>query len=263
MPAVSPLTRSRAARAALTLPLSLGIATAGLAPVAAHAATTPTASHVTATRLRGTVSAGRVVGLTAHVADNAGRPLAGQRVWEYSYDYAHGHWLYLHSFVTNAAGNIRAVHRLTANAALYYRNVGTPTHATSRSPIIKIGVRPATTNLGTRAVAEASRYRGAPYQWGAVGPTRFDCSGLTDYVFGRLGHRLPRTAASQYGALRHVSAAAKQAGDLVFFHDGGGYIYHVGIYAGRNQMWAATKPGDVVRLETIWTSSYYVGRVSG
>ncbi|HMA46719.1 MAG TPA: NlpC/P60 family protein [Frankiaceae bacterium] len=48
---------------------------------------------------------------------------------------------------------------------------------------------------------------------------------------------------------------------MVFFGSPGG-IYHMGIYAGGGMMWHAPQSGDVVKLSTIWTTSYLVGRVS-
>ncbi len=115
-------------------------------------------------------------------------------------------------------------------------------------------------SLGYRAVSEASHHRGQPYVYGAAGPTRFDCSGFTMYVFSRFGYRLPHNAAAQYNAVRHVSRGSLQVGDLLFFNEGGG-ISHVGIYAGHGQMWVAPKSGDVVKLAGIYSNSYVVGRL--
>ncbi|MYR42414.1 C40 family peptidase [Streptomyces sp. SID5910] len=112
----------------------------------------------------------------------------------------------------------------------------------------------------TKALKIAASKRGAPYAWGATGPNRFDCSGLTLYSFKKAGKKLPRTAAQQYNKTRHISAKSRKAGDLVFFHSGRG-VYHVGIYAGKGKIWHAPKTGDVVRLQKIWTSNVWYGRV--
>jgi cell wall-associated NlpC family hydrolase len=74
------------------------------------------------------------------------------------------------------------------------------------------------TTVGQQAVREASRHQGQAYQYGSAGPSRFDCSGLTMYVFKRLGRSLPHSSASQYNApgVRHVSRSQLAAGDLVF-----------------------------------------------
>ncbi|TWV46056.1 NlpC/P60 family protein [Streptomyces misionensis] len=115
--------------------------------------------------------------------------------------------------------------------------------------------------MATKALQIAASKRGAPYQWGATGPRRFDCSGLTLYSFKKAGKKLPRTAAQQYNKTRHISAGSRRAGDLVFFHSGR-YVYHVGIYAGHGKIWHAPKTGAVVRLEKIWSKSVWYGRVN-
>jgi cell wall-associated NlpC family hydrolase len=120
----------------------------------------------------------------------------------------------------------------------------------------------AATTLGQRAVSEAGRHYRAPYQYGAAGPARFDCSGLTSYVFKRLGRTLPHSSASQYNAtgVRHISRSQLALGDLVFTIRSG-QIRHVGIYAGNNQMWAATQTGDVVRKQSLSGRTLVFGRV--
>ncbi|MGJ5749956.1 cell wall-associated NlpC family hydrolase [Streptomyces puniciscabiei] len=115
--------------------------------------------------------------------------------------------------------------------------------------------------LATKALQVAASKKGSPYQYGATGPRRFDCSGLTLYSFKKAGKTLPRTAAQQYNRTNHISARQRRAGDLVFFHSGS-YVYHVGIYAGHNKIWHAPRTGSVVRLEKIWTPSVWYGRVS-
>ncbi|MFH0517742.1 C40 family peptidase [Streptomyces sp. M41] len=112
----------------------------------------------------------------------------------------------------------------------------------------------------TKALKVAASKKGAPYKWGATGPSRFDCSGLTLYSYKKAGKKLPRTAAQQYNKTRHISAQNRKAGDLVFFHSGS-YVYHVGIYAGKGKIWHSPKSGDVVRLQKIWTRSVWYGRV--
>ncbi|MBT2386060.1 C40 family peptidase [Streptomyces sp. ISL-11] len=114
---------------------------------------------------------------------------------------------------------------------------------------------------GQGALKVAASKKGSPYQYGAAGPNRFDCSGLTLYSFKKVGKTLPRTAAQQYNKTRHLSAGSRQAGDLVFFHSGSN-VYHVGIYAGDNKIWHSPKPGASVRLEKIWTGSVWYGRVN-
>ncbi|WP_328316190.1 C40 family peptidase [Streptomyces sp. NBC_00388] len=111
-----------------------------------------------------------------------------------------------------------------------------------------------------QAVQIAASKEGSPYQWGATGPSRFDCSGLTLYSFKKVGKTLPRTAQAQYNRVRHIPAFSRHRGDLVFFHYGRS-VYHVGIYAGHGKIWHSPKTGAVVRLEHIWSRSVWYGRV--
>jgi cell wall-associated NlpC family hydrolase len=104
--------------------------------------------------------------------------------------------------------------------------------------------------------------KGDPYVYGATGPNAFDCSGLTSYAYHRAGLSLPRTAASQAGAVRHIPRSQLRLGDLVFF-ESGGHVYHVGLFAGRHHgtdyVLHAPRPGESVRTEAIWTNSWFAG----
>ena len=44
----------------------------------------------------------------------------------------------------------------------------------------------------------------------------FDCSGLTQWTYGKAGINLPRTAQQQYDVTQHIPLSEAQAGDLVF-----------------------------------------------
>lgn len=107
------------------------------------------------------------------------------------------------------------------------------------------------------AVREAYRKLGSPYQWAAAGPDRFDCSGLTMWVWGKAGVSLPHSSKAQYAGGRKVSRGDLQPGDLVFYGDP---IHHVGIYVGGGRMISAPHSGDVVKLQNAFRSDY-VGAV--
>jgi cell wall-associated NlpC family hydrolase len=129
--------------------------------------------------------------------------------------------------------------------------------ATSTSPAVRIRV---SGGRGHAVVAEAARYRGAPYRYGGAGPRAFDCSGFTQFVYKRFGRKLPHsaTAQSRYGA--GVAKRAAQPGDLVLFGRGGRY-YHAAIYAGRGYMWDASTEGRPVSKRRIYSQSFVVRRV--
>jgi cell wall-associated NlpC family hydrolase len=113
---------------------------------------------------------------------------------------------------------------------------------------------------GAAAVAEAARHDGKPYRYGATGPDAFDCSGFVQYVFGRVGVSLPRTSSQQAAAARPVPRGSEQLGDLIVFRSGGS-VTHVGIYAGDGTMWVARRSGTSVTRQSVYSSSYTVGRV--
>jgi cell wall-associated NlpC family hydrolase len=107
-------------------------------------------------------------------------------------------------------------------------------------------------------VGIAMQYLGVPYVWGGAGPSGFDCSGFSMYVFGQMGVSLPHHAASQYGMGTAVSKEQLQAGDLVFFNGLG----HMGIYIGGGQFIHSPHTGDVVKISSLsdsWYAATYVG----
>ncbi|WP_195939931.1 C40 family peptidase [Romboutsia sp. 1001713B170131_170501_G6] len=112
-------------------------------------------------------------------------------------------------------------------------------------------------NKSKKIVDLAHKQLGKPYVWGAEGPSSFDCSGLTSYVYkNAAGVKLPRTSKSQGTVGRYVSKANLKPGDLVFFASNGKTINHVGIYIGNSKMIHSPKPGQNVRIDSI-SSGYY------
>ncbi|EJS7536124.1 invasion associated endopeptidase [Listeria monocytogenes] len=102
-------------------------------------------------------------------------------------------------------------------------------------------------------IAEAQKHLGKAYSWGGNGPTTFDCSGYTKYVFAKAGISLPRTSGAQYASTTRISESQAKPGDLVFFDYGSG-ISHVGIYVGNGQMINAQDNG--VKYDNIHGSGW-------
>lgn len=105
------------------------------------------------------------------------------------------------------------------------------------------------------------------YVYGGASPTTsFDCSGLTQWTYGKAGINLPRTAQQQYDVTQHIPLSEAQAGDLVFFHstyNAGSYITHVGIYLGNNRMFHAGDPIGYADLTSPYWQQHLVeaGRI--
>ena len=111
-----------------------------------------------------------------------------------------------------------------------------------------------------KAVAFALTQRGKPYEWGAEGPARYDCSGLVQTAYASAGIELPRTARPQFRATQVVPITALLPGDLLFFatdRKDWNTIHHVGIYLGHGMMVNAPTTGDVVRIAPVWWSEFY------
>ena len=109
------------------------------------------------------------------------------------------------------------------------------------------------------AIDLAQKYLGVPYVWGGESPSGFDCSGLLQYVYGRLGVSLPRVAADQARAGQPVASLADALpGDLVAF---GEPADHIGIYAGNGLMVVAPRTGDVVKVQEIYREPSAIRRV--
>ena len=109
---------------------------------------------------------------------------------------------------------------------------------------------------GLRAVQIANRLTGIPYRWGGASPRAgFDCSGLVQYVYAKVGIRLPHYAAGQYGHGRRVSRESLRPGDLVLFSGLG----HVGIYAGGGKFIHAPRSGTTVRWSRLSSHGSYYG----
>lgn len=153
-----------------------------------------------------------------------------------------------------------AAHPLVLPRALRALVVLVLTLGLATPALVAVGQREAAAATAGDVLAEAAVHRGKAYVYGATGPSNFDCSGYTGWVFRQVGIELPRTSGAQRAALPHVPQSEKRPGDLIFTHDSGGRVYHVGIYAGDGMIWHSPRTGDVVKHSPIFSSSYTVGR---
>ena len=129
-----------------------------------------------------------------------------------------------------------------------------PASASARSNAIR------SASIAMSALRVAAAQKGKRYVYGGAGPNVFDCSGLVQYSYAKVGIRIPRTADQQYRASYHIPQSHLRPGDVVFFHDSHGYVYHDAIYMGLGAIWNAPHTGARVRVEPVWTHSIYFGR---
>jgi cell wall-associated NlpC family hydrolase len=121
-----------------------------------------------------------------------------------------------------------------------------------------------TSSTGTQIVAYAKQFLGCSYVYGASGPSSFDCSGFTSYVFKHFGYTLNRSAASQYSNGTAIDKSQLQPGDLLLWRAYGSSstATHAGIYIGNNQyIHASSTAGKVVINDMDYANStrYLVG----
>ncbi|MEU8828859.1 bifunctional lytic transglycosylase/C40 family peptidase [Streptomyces sp. NPDC048636] len=133
--------------------------------------------------------------------------------------------------------------------------------------------------VGADALRKASGRIGTPYSWGGgspSGPTTGFCDGTNGYLNGKCSAshtvgfdcsslaqysywpkvKLPRTADAQFGATADHPVAKKdlQPGDLVFWSNRSGSIYHVALYAGHGKIVQAPRTGRDVELTNLSTA---------
>lgn len=149
-----------------------------------------------------------------------------------------------------------------------------PSTSTSSRPAA--AVAPSSNDNAARAVRAsgdvagyAVQFVGNRYRYGGASPAGFDCSGLTSYVYAKMGVRLPHSAAGQYSSAygaRIGDMGNLAPGDLVFFAGTAGHhgISHVAMYIGGGRIVHAMTPRLGVQVsnvfESYWTS-HYVGAI--
>ena len=122
-----------------------------------------------------------------------------------------------------------------------------------------VQMAPVASSKGQEVVNYAKQYLGCKYVYGGSGPSTFDCSGFTMYVYKHFGISLIHSARAQSKNGTYVAKGDLQPGDLVFFKD---YetmdgIGHCGIYIGDgNFIHASSGTGYCVKISTLLSGSY-------
>jgi cell wall-associated NlpC family hydrolase len=114
----------------------------------------------------------------------------------------------------------------------------------------------ASSSAAQKAVDTALAQRGDMYLYGATGPDRFDCSGLTSFAYKAAGVSIPRTSKAQSTFGTPVSKGDLKPGDLVFFYSP---VSHVGMYIGNGQMVHSSSAGKPVAVTNLDSMPSYAG----
>ncbi|WP_308433358.1 C40 family peptidase [Streptomyces alanosinicus] len=179
---------------------------------------------------------------------------------------------YVKSVPGNISDNMLAAYNAGADSVIKYGGVPpyseTQNYVRTITTLEKSFAAPETrvdpTQQAAGAIGFAQSKLGTPYLWGGEGTAeqggRFDCSGLTQAAYARVGITLPRVANDQYNAGPHPSRDQLLPGDLVFFSTDLGdsrAIHHVGIYVGGGYMIDAPRTGAVIRFDPIDVPDYF------
>jgi peptidoglycan DL-endopeptidase RipA len=122
----------------------------------------------------------------------------------------------------------------------------------------------ASSSQGNIAANFAISQIGKPYQWGAIGPSTYDCSGLAMIAWQHAGVSILHYTGDQWVEGVHVSLNDLQRGDLVFYATNNAdpnTIHHVGIYIGGGNMVDAPYTGVDVRIDSIYQPGVPIGAV--
>lgn len=105
---------------------------------------------------------------------------------------------------------------------------------------------------------------GKPYRYGGNTPKGFDCSGLVQYSYGRVGIKIPHGTRNLLRASRPISRSKLQRGDLVFFTQEGRKSSHVALYLGANRFVHSPSSGKNVYVagfnDPYWQSHFTEAR---
>lgn len=119
-----------------------------------------------------------------------------------------------------------------------------------------------------KVVSVTKSYLGIPYVWGGTSTKGFDCSGLTQYVYKKLGINIPRVSYAQVNVGKDIwDKDDLRKGDLIFFFTNSNnlaQVSHVGISIGNRQFIEASSSLGKVKISSIDTkyfdTVFYVGK---
>ena len=146
---------------------------------------------------------------------------------------------------TNTSTNTNASNTNTTSQTSTTSNSGTKTQEqqTSANTISQVS-----SSKGEQVIAYAKNYLGCKYVYGGSGPSVFDCSGFTMYVYKHFGYSMGHSAVTQAYLGTYVPRSNLQPGDLIIFNNQANTsIGHVGIYVGGgNFIHASSGSGKII-----------------
>ncbi|MBR1815689.1 MAG: C40 family peptidase [Lachnospiraceae bacterium] len=127
---------------------------------------------------------------------------------------------------------------------------------TTEAPTTAAPAAPAVNANAGSVVNYALQYVGSPYSYGGSSLTDgTDCSGFTMSVYSNFGVSLPHSSSSQANCGTEVGLSEVQAGDLIFYKNGGSSIGHVALYIGGGQVVHASTETTGVIVSNMYYST--------
>ena len=102
-----------------------------------------------------------------------------------------------------------------------------------------------------RAAGVAHAMLGKPYRHAGNTPAGFDCSGLVNYSYARVGLAVARDTRGLHAQTLPIRTRDLRPGDLVFFDQEGKKLSHVGIYVADGAFVHAPSSGGRVRIDRL------------
>ncbi len=137
------------------------------------------------------------------------------------------------------------------------------TYTSEYSDEVEGGITPIEDETAKFIVGFAKNLEGAPYEYGAAGPDKFDNSGFVYYCFRENGVDIPRRTSEMYAGGQEIAEADLMPGDLVFYDfSGGGTATYVGIYVGSGSFIAENNENNPVNIYNM-SYDYFSGAYLG
>lgn len=108
----------------------------------------------------------------------------------------------------------------------------------------------------------ALQFVGNPYMWGGTSLTDgADCSGFVQSIYSHFGYAIPRVTTEQAGCGVRIAVSEANPGDLIFYEQPNGYIYHVSMYIGDGKVVQAANSNSGIITSGIWDDAVCAVRI--
>ena len=124
-----------------------------------------------------------------------------------------------------------------------------------------------TLSLQQQVVEYALQFVGNPYKYGGTSLTNgADCSGFVQSVYAHFNYSLPRVSREQASGAGYMEVSAQKSelvpGDLVFYANNSGMVYHVALYIGDGKVvHAANSNQGIIVSEYAYIKPYKARRI--